>query len=97
MVRTYARDGDGRIWSADLFPLERAPALLLIPPDRWAMLQDLFTSDEIQLVDLPEGWSRITRRPRNGTGTAVPVDGVIGDGADDYIYQRWPDGAEIRT
>ena len=96
LVRTYARDGDGRIWSADLIPLQRAPALLLIPPARWAMFQGLFTGDEIQVVDLPEGWSRITRRSKDGTGSVVLVDGVIGDG-EELLYQRWPDGAEIPT
>jgi hypothetical protein len=95
-VRTYARDADGRIWSADLLPLERAPALLLIPPERWAMFQGLFTGDEVQVVDLPAGWSRITRRPLGGAGSPVLVGAPDGDGSD-ALYQRWPDGAEIPT
>jgi hypothetical protein len=95
-VRTYARDADGRIWSADQMPLERAPALLLIPPERWAMFQGLFTSDEVQVVDLPAGWSRITRRPFGGAGSPVLVGAPDGDGRD-ALYQRWPDGAEIPT
>jgi hypothetical protein len=93
-VYTYARDTEGRIWSADQMPLERAPALLLIPADRWAMLQGFMPADQIQVVDLPDGWSRITRRPRDHAGKAVLVDGPIGDGHDGF-YQRWPDGGEI--
>jgi hypothetical protein len=93
-VYTYARDADGRIWSADMMPLERVPALLLIPADRWAMLRSFMPADQIQVVDLPEGWSRITRRALDHTGRAELVDGPIGDGHDGF-YQRWRDGAEI--
>jgi hypothetical protein len=93
-VYTYARDGEGRIWSADQMPLERAPALLLIPADRWTMLQGLMPADRMRVVDLPAGWSRITRRPLDQVGRAELVDGPIGDGHDGF-YQRWPDGAEI--
>jgi hypothetical protein len=93
-VFTYARDAEGRIWSADQMPLERVPALLLIPADRWAWLQGFMPADQIQVVDLPEGWSRVTRRPLDGSGPAVVVDEPIGDGHDAF-YQRWPDGGEI--
>jgi hypothetical protein len=95
-VRTFARDADGRIWSADIMPLERAPALLLIPPDRWAMLQAIFSPDEIRVVAVPDGWSRITRRPIDGAGFPILVDAPTSDGGDG-LYQRWPDGAEIPT
>jgi hypothetical protein len=91
---TYARDAEGRIWSADMMPLERVPALLLVPADRWAMLQGFMPVDQIQVVDLPDGWSRITRRALDHTGRAELVDGPIGDGHDGF-YQRWRDGAEI--
>ena len=91
---TYARDAEGRIWSADQMPLERVPALLLIPADRWEMLKGFMPADRMQVVDLPEGWSRITRRPLDHAGKAELVDGPIGDGHDGF-YQRWPDGAEI--
>jgi len=95
---TYARDADGRIWSADLMPLERAPALLCVPPDRWQALLALHEGQgkgllDYQVVDLPSGWSRITRRPFDGSGPAELVD-AIGDTWDGF-YQRWPDGAEI--
>ncbi len=93
-VRTFARDAEGRIWSADQIPLERAPALLLIPADRWAMLQGFLPADQIRVVDLPEGWSRITRRPLDSAGNAVLVEGPIADGHDG-LYQRWPDDAEL--
>jgi len=95
-VRTYARDAAGRIWSADMVPLERASALLLIPPERWTMFQGLFTREEIEIVDLPAGWSRITRRPFGGAGSPVIVGSLDGDG-NDALYQRWRDGAEIPT
>ena len=98
-VYTYARDAEGRIWSADQMPLERVPALLYIKPDTWQYLEALYQGPAhgllgYRLVDLPPGWSRITRRPIDGSGPAVLVDGVEGDGSDAY-YQRWPDGAEI--
>jgi hypothetical protein len=92
-VRTYATDADGRIWTCDLIPLERAPALALIQADRWPMLRGILRDDEVAMIDLPPGWSRITARPFTG-GPPRLVDRVAGDGTDAF-YQRWPDGAEI--
>ena len=37
-VRTYARDTDGRLWTSDQMPIARAPALLYVPPDRFALI-----------------------------------------------------------
>jgi hypothetical protein len=31
-VRTYAIDGEGRVWTSDVMPLERVPCLNLVPP-----------------------------------------------------------------
>lgn len=99
-IYTYARDADGRIWAADQMPLERVPALQLVSPDRWAYLQELFAGDAthllggMQLVDLPPGWSRITRRELDGTGRAELVVDIEDDGSNG-LYQRWPDDAEI--
>ena len=93
-VRTYARDSNGRIWTSDLIPIERAPALMLIPPDRFAVLQGILSADEMRIIDLPDGWERITRRPLDRSGPAVLVPVVTGDG-DDGFYHRWRDGAEI--
>ena len=92
-VRTYATDADGRIWTSDVLPLERTPALALIRADRWPMLRDILQDDEVVMVELPSGWSRITARPLAG-GAPRLVDRVVGDGTDAF-YQRWPDGAEI--
>ncbi|HEV8698904.1 MAG TPA: hypothetical protein VGQ89_14505 [Candidatus Limnocylindrales bacterium] len=92
-ARTYATDADGRIWTSDVLPLERAPALTLIRADRWPMLRSILRDDEVVIVDLPSGWSRITARPFDG-GVPRLVDRVAGDGTDAF-YQRWPDGAEI--
>ena len=93
-VRTFARDERGLIWSADTMPLERVPALLLLPPDRWAVLQGMLPPEEVRIVDLPAGWARITRRPFDGSGPAVLVAAPDGVG-DDALYQRWPDGSDI--
>jgi hypothetical protein len=93
-IYTYARDAEGRIWAADQIPLARAVALLLIPADRWAMLTTIMPADQMLVVDLPDGWSRITRRPLDDARQAVLVDEPIGDGHD-ALYQRWRDGAEI--
>ncbi len=93
-VRTYATDADGRIWTSDQIPIERAPALLLVPASRWPMLRSLMPADEIQMIDLPPGWSRITARSLDYAGGIRLVDEVPGDGGDAF-YQRWPDGAEI--
>ena len=97
---TYARDSDGRIWSADQIPIERAPALTYIPPENWAFLQQLFESGGLdllggmRLVDLPTGWNRITLRRRDGDGHPELVDDLTED-ASVGVYQRWPDDSEI--
>jgi hypothetical protein len=54
----------------------------------------IFAGGGMQLIDLPAGWSRITRRPFERSGPAVLVADIEGDGTDAF-YQRWPDGAEI--
>lgn len=94
-VRTYAQDAQGRIWTSDQIPIERAQALLYLPPDRWAMLQTILPASEIRLIDLPAGWSRITRRPFDETGPAVVVEDGPASGPWDALYQRWRDGTEI--
>jgi hypothetical protein len=93
-VRTYARDAEGRVWTADQMPLERAPALLYVKPENWAYLRQLLPADDMQLVELPDGWSRITRRAFDGSGSLEHVETIENDGADGF-YQRWPDGAEL--
>jgi hypothetical protein len=93
---TYARDADGRIWSSFQMPLERVPALVHIRSDHWQTLLAMFEATDVldyRLIDLPSGWSRITRRPVDGSGPAELVDDV--DDALDVFYQRWPDGGEI--
>ena len=93
-VRTYARDRDGRIWTSDLIPMERSPALLLIPTDRFEVLQGILGTDGMRVIDLPAGWERITRRPLDRSGPPALVTEVPGDGEDGF-YQRWRDGTEI--
>jgi hypothetical protein len=92
-VRTYATDGDGRIWTSDQVPFERTDVLNLIPADRWPLLRSFLPDDEILIIDLPPGWTRVTARPRDG-GPPRLVPGVEGNG-NDAFYQRWRDGAEI--
>jgi hypothetical protein len=94
-IRTYVRDPVGRIWTCDQIPLERAPALLYLPPERWAMLQTVVPASAMLLVDLPEGWSRITRRRLDGTGGLELVPEGPRPGMTDGFYQRWRDGQEI--
>jgi hypothetical protein len=48
----------------------------------------------VRIIDLPDGWGRITRRPLDRSGPADLVPDVAGDG-DDGFYHRWRDGAEI--
>lgn len=93
-VRTYARDTDGRLWTSDQMPIARAPALLYVPPDRFAIIQQLFPADEILMVDLPDGWNRITRRTMESPAAVLVAD-VGDDAVAGAFYQRWPDGAEI--
>jgi len=93
-VTTHARDRDGRIWQSYMKPIERASVLLHIQSDRWEALQAFLPLDQIHLVELPDGWTRITRRELDGSGGLELVDAVAGDGADGF-YQRWRDGTEI--
>jgi hypothetical protein len=93
-VTTHARDADGRIWQSYMRPVERASVLLLIQPERWQALQAFLPPDQIHLVELPDGWTRITRRALDGSGGLALVDAVVNEGADGY-YQRWRDGTEI--
>jgi hypothetical protein len=94
-VRTYARDADGRIWSADQIPLERAPALVYMPAAQWQLIQGIFPADQIRLVELPTGWSRITSRAKDGRRSPILVKDIEGEGDPGLYYQRWPDGAEL--
>lgn len=95
-VRTYAIDADGRVWTSDVMPLERVPCLNLVSPSRFEMLKGL--ADDrvgVQVIDLPPGWDRLVRRPRQGGGPPVEVAGV--DDADDGMYQRWRDDQPAPT
>ena len=94
-VQTFARDADGRIWGAFDMPIERATGMRHLRSDQWAALRQIYPADQIRIVDLPDGWSRITRRNEDGTGPAVFVDAVPGDG-EDGVYVRWRDGAEVQ-
>ena len=93
-VQTFARDADGRIWAAFDWPIERATALRHLTNVQWAAMEQIYPRDQINLVDLPAGWSRITRRNADGTGPQVLVDGVPGDGTDG-LYVRWPDDSDM--
>jgi hypothetical protein len=93
-ISTYARDAEGRLWFANQQPIERAIALLFISSTSWRHLQEILPAGSYRLVELPNGWSRITRRPLQPPGKAELVESVENDGADGY-YQRWPDGADI--
>jgi hypothetical protein len=97
-IETFARDSAGRIWYAGQTPVEHAIALKYIAADGWRSLQELHRQlpegGGYRLVDLPEGWSRITRLPFDGSTRHVLVTEIEGDGSDAF-YQRWPDGAEI--
>ena len=92
---TYARDTEGRIWAAHQMPLERVPALLLVPADRWTMLQGFMPADQIQVVDLPDGWCSdhaAAARPRRKGGSWSTVPWATATMASTALA----DGAEIR-
>jgi hypothetical protein len=97
-IETFARDALGRIWYAAQTPVEHATVLRYIPPDAWRNLQELHRhlaeAGGYRLVDLPDGWSRITRFPFDGSTRHVLVTELEGEGTDAF-YQRWRDGAEI--
>ena len=84
-VYTYAIDGDGRIWESGLMPFERTPFLNMMPRLQFDIVKGFDTN---RIIDLPPGWGRLIRRPRDGGGP-VEVTGV--DDADDAFYQRWRD------
>jgi hypothetical protein len=99
-VRTYAIDGDGRIWTSDVMPVERTPCLNLVAPAHFEMVKGLSGGDGdrvpgIQVIDLPPGWGRIIRRPR-ATGTP-PEEVAAVDDAIDGFYQRWRDDQPAPT
>lgn len=93
-VQSFVRDADGRIWAAFDLPLERATALRHLQSGQWTAMQQIYPPEQVVVVDLPAGWSRITRRNADGTGPAVLVDAVPGDGTDG-VYVRWRDGADL--
>jgi hypothetical protein len=97
-IETFARDPEGRIWYAGQTPVEHAIALKYISPNNWRYLQEIHRQHPegggYRLVDLPDGWSRITRLPFDGSTRHVLVTELEGD-ATDALYQRWPDGGEI--
>ena len=97
-VRTYAIDGDGRIWTSDVMPLERTPCLNLVAPAQFEMLKAMPGADGmpgLQVIDLPLGWGRLIRRPRD-TGTP-PEEVAAVDDAIDGFYQRWRDDQPAPT
>jgi hypothetical protein len=97
-VRTYAIDGDGRIWTSDVIPLERTPCLNLVAPAHFEMMKAMSGANGmpgLQVIDLPPGWGRIIRRPRD-TGTP-PEEVAAVDDAIDGFYQRWRDDQPAPT
>ena len=96
-VRTYAIDGDGRIWTSDVMPLERVPCLNLVP--QWQFDTVTAMSGGLvghQVIDLPRGWSRLIRRPRD-TGTPPEEVDAIDDTDQSSLYQRWRDDQPAPT
>lgn len=94
-VRTYAIDGDGRIWTSDVMPLERVPCLNLVPPLQFEMMKGLSGGlVASQVIDLPPGWGRLVRLSRDGTSReeVAAVDEAI-----DGFYQRWRDDQSAPT
>ena len=86
-VRTYAIDGDGRIWTSDVMPLERVPCLNLVPPWQFEMVKGMSGGlVGTQVIDLPPGWDRLVRLSRDGASReeVAAVDESI-----DGLYQRW--------
>ena len=95
-VYTYAIDGDGRIWTSGLTPLERVPCLNLMPRWQFEMVTGItggLVGDRV--IDLPQGWSRIVRLPPDGQGTRVEVTSI--DEADGGRYQRWRDDEPLSS
>jgi hypothetical protein len=95
-VRTYAIDGEGRVWTSDVMPLERVPCLNLVPPWQFEMVRGMTGGlVGIQVIDLPPGWDRLIRRPLDG-GTPPEDVEVINDASDGF-YQRWRDDQPAPT
>jgi hypothetical protein len=95
-VRTYAVDGEGRVWTSDVMPLERVPCLNLVPPWQFEMVKGMPGGlVGLQVIDLPPGWGRLIRRPRDG-GTP-PEEVAAIDDATDAFYQRWRDDQPAPT
>ena len=93
-VRTYAIDADGRAWTSDLMPLERVPCISLVPPWQFELVRSMPGGlVGVQVIDLPDGWSRMTLRPPGG-GSPLLVEEIHGDGTG-TMYQRWRDDVEI--
>jgi hypothetical protein len=89
-VRTFAIDGDGRIWTSDVMPIERVPCLNLVPRWQFETVQG-FSGGLVgtAVIELPPGWSRIVRRRRDTGQLAGEVERVDDDPA--FDYQRWRD------
>ena len=95
-VRTYAIDAEGRIWTSDVMPLERVPCLNLVPRWQFEMVTGMTGGlVGVNVVDLPPGWGRLVRRPREGGGGPVEIAAI--DDADDGFYQRWRDDQPAPT
>jgi hypothetical protein len=95
-VRTYAIDGDGRIWTSDVMPLERMPCLNLVPPWQFEMVKGMSGGlVGVAVIDLPPGWGRLIRRPR--VSGAPPEEVAEIDDASDAFYQRWRDDQPAPT
>jgi hypothetical protein len=95
-VRTYAIDGDGRIWTSDVMPLERVPCLNLVP--QWQFDAVTALSGGLvghQVIDLPPGWGRLIRRPRDTGTPPEEVDAI--DDTSPALYQRWRDDQPAPT
>jgi hypothetical protein len=94
-VRTFAIDKDGRIWTSDVMPLERVPCLNLVPPWQFEAVKGMSGGlVGTQVIDLPAGWGRLIRRPREG---GPPEEVAAIDDASDGLYQRWHDGQPAPT
>jgi hypothetical protein len=90
VVYTYAIDGDGLIWTSGTMPLERVPCLNLAPRPQFETVTSIAGGlIGHRVIDLPDGWRRIYRLPRDGKGPRVEVSSIDED--DDGLYQRWRD------
>ena len=83
----FARDADGRVWSSDEVPMQRALCLNLEDDNRADLLRAY--GRETRDIELPQGWGRIVRRRRDTGELAGEVERVDDDPA--FFYQRWRD------